>query len=280
MKRVRLTITLRKDLVDSLDRHADGVNIRNRSHAIEALLSDTLSRKVNKAVILAADQGITFRPFTYEMPKAMLPVKGRPLLEHIIARLRKYDIRDISISVGYLKEKIESYFGNGSKFGVHINYVAQEKKNVGTGGALKQFQLRLIKDEPFFLIYADVLTDINYTDFARFSSEHKSDIGALALTTTATPELWGVVKLQGDKIIEFVEKPAQNSARSHLISAGIFLFTPRIFSYIPKNKKVSLEKDVLPDLVKKHSLPGYVLQNQWYDISTPAVYEKVLKEWK
>lgn len=280
MQRTRLTITLKKNLVDAIDRYADGVNIRNRSHAIEALLTDALSPRVHTAVILAADQGITFRPFTYEMPKAMLPIQGRPLLEHIIAGLRQFEIRDLFISVGYLKEKIESYFGNGSKFGVRITYVEQAKKDVGTGGALKQFQPRLTKDEPFFLIYADVLTDINYGDFARFAAEHKSDIGALGLTTTATPELWGVVKLQGDRIVEFIEKPSHDRARSHLISAGIYLFTPRIFSYIPKNKKIGLEKDVLPDLVKKHSLPGYVLQSPWYDISTPAEYEKVLLEWR
>src|SRR3989339_1528176 len=107
MLRKRLTITLRKDLIEILDAEIDGVRIRNRSHAIESMLAYKLNLPVSKAVILAADQGITFRPFTYEMPKAMLPVKGRPLLEHIIARLRKYDIRDISISVGYLKEKIE-----------------------------------------------------------------------------------------------------------------------------------------------------------------------------
>ncbi|MBI4359814.1 MAG: nucleotidyltransferase family protein [Candidatus Jacksonbacteria bacterium] len=279
MQRVRLTITLRKNLIDALDRYADGVNIRNRSHAIEALLTDAFLPRVTKAVILAADQGITFRPFTYEMPKAMLPIRGRPLLEHVIARLRQFDIRDMYISVGYLKEKIESYFGNGDKFGVHITYVAQEKKNVGTGGALKQFQPYL-KDEPFFLIYADVLTNINYSDFAKFYGEHKSDIGAFALTTTATPELWGVVKLQGDRVLEFTEKPSQDRRLSHLISAGIYIFTPRVFSYITKNKKVSLEKDILPDLVKKHAISGYILESPWYDISTPVVYEKVLKEWK
>ena len=139
MPRIRLTITLQKNLVDMLDSYVDGTTIRNRSHAIETLLQDRVHPPVRKAVVLAADKGIKFRPFTYETPKAMLPVNGRPLLEHIIARLRDNDIRDIYLSVGYLNEKIASYFGDGSKFGVHITYVTQDKE-LGTGGALKKFQ--------------------------------------------------------------------------------------------------------------------------------------------
>ena len=85
MKRMRLTITLQKDIIDAIDTYVDGVSIRNRSHAIEAFLSREAHPQIKKAVILAADEGITFRPFTYEMPKAMLPIKGRPLLEYVIS---------------------------------------------------------------------------------------------------------------------------------------------------------------------------------------------------
>src|SRR3989338_8561584 len=152
MNRSRLTITLRKDLLEVLDTYIDGVTIRNRSHAIESLLGEKIYPTVKKAIILAADEGIKFRPFTYEMPKAMLPIKGRPLLEHIITGLRESNIRDIYIAVGYLSDKIKSYFGNGSKFGVSLTYVSQEKKNVGTAGALKKFQRFFRSGETFFLI--------------------------------------------------------------------------------------------------------------------------------
>jgi mannose-1-phosphate guanylyltransferase len=280
MKRQRLTITLSRDLVDIIDTYIDRIKVRNRSHAIEFLLADKLNPMVKKAIILAADQGIKFRPFTYEMPKAMLPVAGRPLLEHIITGLRESEIRDIYISVGHLSDKVKSYFGDGSKFGIKITYSKQTKKNMGTGGALRNFKKFIGQKEPFFLIYGDVLADINYRDLTQFYYAHQEGLGVVALTTVDQPELWGVVKLKGDDIMEFQEKPAAKTTKSHLISAGIYLFTPKIFEFIPKDKKVSLEKQVLPMALKENKLKGYSLEGDWYDISTPKVYEEVLREWK
>jgi NDP-sugar pyrophosphorylase family protein len=282
MKRQRLTITLQNDLIRKIDQYIDGVKIRNRSHAIEFLISKELNSPIRKAIILAADQGIKFRPFTYEMPKCMLPVKGRPILEHIITKLRDFDIRDIYISVGYLHQKIESYFGQGDKFGVKITYFKQEKKNLGTGGALKNFESFLIQEEAFFLIYGDVLADIKYDDIVSFYYTHKSEghIGVVALTTVRDPEFWGVAQIKGETIVNFIEKPAKIKAKSHLVSAGIYLLTPKIFSYITKDKKISLEKDILPQVVQKCRLSGYLFEGPWYDISTPAVYSQVLKEWE
>ncbi|HBH46648.1 MAG: hypothetical protein A2445_02635 [Candidatus Jacksonbacteria bacterium RIFOXYC2_FULL_44_29] len=277
MLRKRLTITLRKDLIEILDAEIDGVRIRNRSHAIESMLAYKLNLPVSKAVILAADQGIKFRPFTYEMPKAMLPVGGRPLLEHIIIGLRESDIRDIYISVGHLADKIKSYFGNGSKFGVRITYSVQNRSDLGTGGALRTMKPNLGPQEAFFLIYGDVLADINYQDMVRFYYGHRDVLGVVALTTVRNPEFWGVVKLEGEYIKDFIEKPEPHATQSHLISAGIYLLKGKIFSHLPRDKSVSLEKDILPKLIKKYKLLGYLLKGSWYDISTPEVYDQVLK---
>lgn len=280
MQRDRITITLRHDLIRALDAEVDGVKIRNRSHAIETFLSHKLNPPVRKAIILAADQGIKFRPFTYEMPKAMLPIHGRPLLEHIIVRLREFDVNQIYISVGYLSEKIKSYFGDGTKFGVQITYIEQRALDLGTGGALKNFQSKISPNEAFFLIYGDVLADVNYVNMVEFYHAHKGVLGVIGLTTVSQPELWGVVKLAGDNIKEFTEKPLSSAAKSHLISAGIYLLNQDIFSFIPKRPKFSLERDVFPRVLKKAKLSGYVLSGDWYDISTPQIYEQVLREWK
>lgn len=281
MQRVRLTITLRKDLLEVLDTHVDGVTIRNRSHAIESLLSDKIYPQIKKAIILAADEGIKFRPFTYETPKAMLPVNGRPLLEHIITNLRENDVRDIYIATGYLSDKIISYFGNGSKFGVKLTYILQEKKNVGTAGALKKFQKFFRSNGAFFLIYGDVLADVNYQDMAQFYYRRRNAFAVVGVTTTKHPELWGMVKLKGHNIVEFIEKrEVDEGSTSHLIASGIYLFNPKIFKYIPQNKEVSLERDILPKVVNKHKVSGYMLEGRWYDISTPEVYAKVIEEWK
>lgn len=280
MQRSRLTITLRKDLLEVLDTYTDGVTIRNRSHAIESLLADKIYPPIKKAIILAADEGIKFRPFTYETPKAMLPIKGRPLLEHIITSLRDSEVRDIYIAVGYLSDKITSYFGNGSKFGVTLTYVSQEKKNLGTAGALKKFQKFFRSDEDFFLVYGDVLTDVNYQDIAQFYYRRRTAVGVAVITATPHPELWGMVKLKGHNIVEFVEKPQKSGPSSYLIAAGIYLFSSKIFKYISRDRKMSLEREVLPKVIKKCKVSGYMLEGRWYDISTPEVYAKLLKEWK
>jgi len=280
MKRSRLTITLPKNLLKAIDGKIDRTTIRNRSHAIEYLLTKQLGSPIKKAIILAADKGIKFRPFTYETPKAMLPIKGRPLLEYIITQLRNYEIREIYISVGYLSEKIKSYFGDGTKFGVKINYAKQTKNNLGTAGALFNFKKYIGQKEPFFLIYGDVLANINYQDMAQFFWEHKNTAGVVGLTTVSNPELWGVVKLKGQRIVDLKEKPNNKKNKSHLISAGIYILTSKVFKFIPKNKKVSLEKEVLPKMLKKYKINGYLLEKDWYDISTPKIYEQVLKEWQ
>src|SRR3989339_783836 len=152
-KRDRLTVTLKKEVLKNLDKYIDGSRIRNRSHAVEYILEKHFSPKVKKAVILAGGRGLKMRPFTYEMPKAMIPINNRPVLEYIIENLRRNDIRDIIISIGYLGDKIKEYFGNGSKFGVNITYLIQ-KKETGTIEPLLQTK-KLIGDEPFLLYYGD-----------------------------------------------------------------------------------------------------------------------------
>ncbi|MBI4054025.1 MAG: NTP transferase domain-containing protein, partial [Candidatus Doudnabacteria bacterium] len=107
MSRTRLTITLKKTLLALIDQVIDGEKIRNRSHAIEFLLSQVLVPKETKVLVLAGGVGVNFRPLTYEMPKALIPVSGKPLLEHTLSSLRRFNLTDVTISLGYLGEKIK-----------------------------------------------------------------------------------------------------------------------------------------------------------------------------
>ena len=125
MDRKRLTITLKNSLLRRVDETVDGAKIRNRSHAIEFLLSRALPPQIKKAFILAGGEGVKMRPFTYEMPKPMIPFRGKPLLEHTIGFLRKHGIKDYLINIDYLGEKIEKHFGDGSSFGVNIIYIVK-----------------------------------------------------------------------------------------------------------------------------------------------------------
>jgi len=277
MERKRLTITIKKELLPEIDKIIDGLRIRNRSHAIEYLLTQTLSPKISKALVLAGGEGIKMRPFTYEIPKTLIPVKDKPILEYIIELLREAQIREIMILVGHLGNKIKSHFGNGSRFGVKISYLL-EKKPRGTAAPLRQAK-EFIGKSSFVTIYGDTLIDINLRDLIDFHQAHPG-IATMALTSYDKPYEFGVVRLHGNKIVKFTEKPEKGKKVSHLINAGLFIFDPEIINYIPKKGYSMLEKDVFPKLVKEGKLYGYPFEGQWFDVSTPEVYEEVLKEWK
>lgn len=274
--RYRLTITLKKDLLPYLDQTIDGARIRNRSHAIEYILGQYLGPKIRRAVILAGGKGIQMRPLTYEMPKAMIPVHGKPILQHIIESLRENRITDITIFYGHLGKLIQDHFSDGLKFGVNISYV-KEKEQAGTGGSLRQLKDRF--SDAFILIYGDILAEIDYIDFIEFHKSHNG-LGSVALTSLEDPSEFGVVGLHGSKIVSFQEKPKEGPIKSRLVSAGIYILEPEVINYIPKKGYVSLEQDVFPDIVDKSKLFGYPFEGQWFDVSTPDTYELVIKEWK
>jgi len=276
MDRNRLTITLKKDILKQLDEYIDGARIRNRSHAIEYVLSKHFAPKIKKAIILAGGKGLKMRPFTYEMPKTMIPVKGRPILQHIIETIRDSGITDIMIVINSkLGNKITEYFQDGKKLGVSISYLT-EPSNAGTAGALRTAKDKIT--ESFLIYYGDVLAEIELREFMHFHKESTSVVSA-ALTATDKFSDYGVVKLKGNKIVDFVEKPTRKDYLG-LVNAGIFMAEPELFDYLPEKTPASLEEDVLPKLAKQGKLSGYPISGKWYDISTPEIYEQVLKEWQ
>lgn len=276
MDRKRLTITLKKSVLAQVDNAIDGTRIRNRSHAIEYLITQSLTPKVAYAVILAGGHGAKMRPFTYEMPKSLFPVSGKPILEYTIELLRKYDIRDIIIVISHLGEKIREHMGNGKKYGVNIRYVKEEKP-MGTAGSLRQAQ-HLLGKGTFIVLHGDIVVDTDLTDIVSFHNE-QDVIATLALTSVVDPSIYGSVKLHGAKIVDFIEKPQKNKQTSQLINSGIYVFEPEIFKYIPLNG-VSLLEDIFPKLAKEKKLAGFSFEGQWFDIGTPVSYERAIKEWK
>lgn len=277
MTRERLTITLKKELLKALDDIVDGEKIRNRSHAIEYLLSKTLVSKAARVLILAGGKGVNFRPLTYELPKAMIPVKGKPLLEHIIQKLKANNLNDVTISVGHLGNKIKEYFKDGSHFGMRINYLDQKSKHSGTAPPLKQAESHF-SSGTFLLIYGDVLTDLNFLDLLEFHFSQKGAVATMALTSVEKVSMWGLAKLAGNKVIAFEEKPKSPKTFSHLVNAGVYAMEPSIFKFISKTD-TKLESDVFPRIAEEGRLSGYPFEGSWYDVSTPEIYEKVIKEW-
>lgn len=277
MERTRLTITLKKEILASVDRIVDGAKIRNRSHAIEYLLSKNLFSEQTKVVILTGGEGIKLRPITYETPKALLPLHDKPILQHTIEFLAKNGFRDIIISTGYLGSKIKDYFHDGSNFGIKITYVEQKGNETGTAQPLagcKEF----IGESPFILWYGDVLARIDLVDMINFHRNSKSLV-TMGVTSVEKSSDWGVVGLKGTKIVAFAERPKSFHGISRLINTGIYIMEPEVLNYISSDAK-SLEMDVFPELAKKGNLSGYSLYGQWFDVGSLENYENAVKEWK
>jgi len=258
----------------------DGKDIQSRSEAFDHILRRVFQPVVSKAVLLAGGDGVRMRPFSYEIPKPLIPVKAKPVLEHMIILLKESGIRDIVICVGRLGEKVVKYFGDGSKFGVNITY-SQEKKALGTGGALKLAE-SFIDNKPFLLIHGDLLVKIDFNKLIRFHQENNGLV-TMALTSVDNPQNYGMVELQGLLITGFVDrkqKREKDERVSHLVSSGIYVFEPEVLKMIPAGKKVMLEEVVFPKLVEKERLIGFSFKGPWFDLTTPEEYETAIKKWR
>lgn len=277
MNRERLTITLRNDLLKALDAEIDGERLRNRSHAIEYFLSRTLGVKSVRVLILAGGKPVYFESEKKALPKAMVKIAGKPLLEQTLHRLKAAKFTDVVISIGEGGEVIEDYFGDGSNIGIHITYLRQ--KDGAQGNAQPLLEAKQFFQSSFLLLYGDVLSDIDYGDFVEFHRAQKNSLCTMALTSTEAVNMWGLAKLMGNKVVEFEEKPKYPKTFSRLINAGIYFMETEIFKHLtPQTHK--LESDVFPRLAEEGKLSGYPYEGLWLDISNSAAYKQAVKELK
>ncbi len=271
-----VTITLDENILKKIDTKINGHMIKNRSHAVELLLLKALGANVpKKAVILAGGKGTRLRPITYEIPKALIPIKGRTITEHLFDLFKKYNVTDIILSVGYLKERIKEKFKDGTEFGVKISYI-EENEPLGTAGPLKL--IKKILTEPFIVSNGDELKNINIEEMYKFHKDNNALV-TIALTTVDDPSKYGVAKISGAKILEFIEKPKKSEAPSNLINSGFYIIEPEVIDMIPSGFAM-LEKDIFPILAEKGKLFGYPFSGQWFDTGNLNRYEKALKKWK
>ncbi len=272
----RISITVNRSIIYQVDQLVDGHKIKNRSHAVEILLSKALgSHKIHTGVILAGGIGSRLRPITHEIPKPLLPVKNKPVMEYNVELFKRHGIKHIVLALGYKAEKIKNYFGNGSNFGVDFTYVI-EKQPMGTAGPLRLAKKYL--KSTFVVANADELKDVDITDMYRFHKANKALI-TIALTTVEDPSKYGVARLQGSRILEFIEKPKRGEEPSKLINSGLYILEPQVINYIPKGFSM-LEKDVFPKLAKAGKVYGYPFTGQWFNTGTLEEYEKAIKGWK
>lgn len=228
-----------------------------------------------KAVVFCGGEGTRLRPLTLDIPKPMIPIHGRTVLEHLFDLFKKYDIKHVILTLCYLKEKIKGYFGNGSKFGLTIDYL-EEDILLGTAN-----HLDLVRDylsETFVVSNGDELKNINLKKMVK---KHR-DAGAvatIAVREIENPSIYGVVRLKGDKILEFIEKPSVERAPSRFVNAGLYIMEPDILKYIPKTYAM-LEREIFPLLAREGKLYAYKFKGQWFDTGTFERYEDAKKKWK
>ena len=223
-----------------------------------------------KAVIMAGGAGTRLRPLTCDIPKPMVSILDKPMMEYIIELLKRHGIKDIAVTLQYLPQSIMSYFGNGEDFGVNIQYFIEETP-LGTAGSVKNAEEFL--DETFVIISGDALTDM---DLSKLAERHKS-CGAgltIALKHMNIPLEYGVVVTDdSDKIIRFLEKPNWDEVFSDTVNTGIYVLEPEVLSYIPENQVFDFSKDLFP-LLQKNDYPlyGYVSEDYWCDVGNLQEY--------
>ncbi len=269
---------MKEEILRQIDNAVDGRDVRNRSHAVEHLLSKALMQKPVKALILAGGKGVDFPEFPSGLPKALLPIAGKPLLEHVLVKLCHCGIKDAIVSVGQQGQKIKEYFGNGLKWGINISYLDQQSVQKGTAQPVLEAK-DYFSSGAFLLLYGDVLTSISYMDLLDFHNSQTALVATMALASVERVSMWGVARLVGSRIVEFEEKPKNPKTHSHLVNAGIYVAEPSIFKYIGKDA-VKLESEVFPRLAEEGKLGGYSYDGSWYDVSTPQDYQEVIHHLK
>ena len=224
-----------------------------------------------KAMILAAGEGRRLRPLTDAVPKPMLPVGGRPLLVHLIDLLRSHGVREIAINLHHQPEVISALLGDGRPFGVRITYSLEERL-LGSAGGVKRMEA-FFGDEPFFVVYGDVLTDLDLTALRAFHTSQGAAL-TMALHQPAALNECGVAELAEDgRILAFVEKPAPGEEPSRWANAGIYIVQPLVLRHIPPDTPFDFGADLFPLLLQRGvPLYGYASDALVVDIGTPEGY--------
>lgn len=223
-----------------------------------------------RAIILAGGKGTRLAPLTEVIPKPLVPIGGKPILEIVIRQLAHYGFRRITLAVGYMSELIKAYFQDGAKWGVSIDYSC-EPSPLGTAGPLALIEGL---QETFLVMNADILTDLNYQELIRYHQQEGgvSTIGAYQRQVCL--DLGVIIQDGGRRIKDYVEKPTT----SHLVSMGVYVFEPQVLPFIqgrldfPDLVKLLLSKD-LP--VNYYPFDGY-----WLDIGRHDDYQKAAEEFE
>lgn len=230
-----------------------------------------------KAVVMAGGYGTRLRPLTTKRPKPMMPVAGRPMLEHIVRLLVSHGFERILMLTYFFPETIEEYFGDGGNFGAQITYHQDPPGGLGTAGAVRGVADMI--DGPFLVISGDVITDFDLTHAWEYHHQ-REELATMILTRVHNPLPFGVVITDEDnRVTRFLEKPTWGEVFSDTINTGIYIMEPGILDRIPESISRDFSRDIFPGLLAEGQPPGaYVAQGYWKDVGNAVEYLQLHRE--
>ena len=225
-----------------------------------------------KAVILAGGLGTRLRPFTQIIPKPLLPIGEKSVLEIQIEHLKKYGFDEIFLATNYKSEYIENFFGDGSRFGVRLK-ISKEEQPLGTAGPITLLKKEL--EEPFLMMNGDILTLLNFKDFFDFSIQNDAEL-TITIKEYITPFQFGNIEFEGEYVTRIREKPQLKMN----ILAGIYILKPSIFRLIPDNTYFGMDSLIQKMLNENIPVAKYEIRNYWLDIGQVDDFEKAQEIYK
>src|ERR671930_977211 len=227
---------------------------------------------MTKAVVMAGGEGTRLRPLTSNQPKPMVPIVGKPCMEHILDLLKLHGFEDVIVTVAFLPQQIRSYFGSGETLGMTIEYSVEESP-LGTAGSVRLASDRL--DETFLVISGDALCDIDLGKLVAFHREKGAAV-TIGLKSVDNPLEFGIVVTDEDGRVErFLEKPSWGQVFSDTINTGIYVLEPEVLKHIPQDRPYDFSKELFPLLLEMgRPIFGYVCDGYWQDIGNLDQYRQ------
>jgi mannose-1-phosphate guanylyltransferase len=224
-----------------------------------------------KAVVLVGGQGSRLRPVTYDIPKALVPLRNRPFMGYMLDFLRSGGLSGAVLSLGYLPDPIQAYLSGKQDFdGFTVDY-AVENHALGTAGGIKNAEAYL-DGETLVVVNGDVLTGM---DLAMAIQVHKESdaLATITLTSVEDPTSYGLVEVDHEmRVRRFIEKPSADDVTTNLVNAGVYVLEPEVLDMIPAGREVSIEREVFPELQDSGRLEAHISSSYWRDIGTPRSY--------
>jgi mannose-1-phosphate guanylyltransferase / phosphomannomutase len=225
-----------------------------------------------KAVVMAGGEGTRLRPLTSNQPKPMVPIVGKPCMEHILELLREHGLEEVIVTLAFLPQSIRSYFGDGESLGLAIEYSVEESP-LGTAGSVRLASDKL--GDTFLVISGDALCDIDLTQLIEFHRERQAAV-TIGLKSVENPLEFGIVVTDEDGRVErFLEKPSWGQVFSDTINTGIYVLEPEVLRYVPNNRPYDFSKELFPLLLEMgRPIYGFVCDGYWQDIGNLDQYRQ------